>query len=109
MRDGGDVEDIGWTNIEDAPIAAEHGASGRTERDDVVTADGECVVIHRGAPEPKTPAPDVVARHNLTHLPYAAWCPHCAAARRADNPHFQSEESVRRMVPLLVLDDCFIR
>ena len=40
MRDGGDVEDTGWTNIEDAPIAAEHGAGGRIEHNDVVTADG---------------------------------------------------------------------
>ena len=56
-----------------------------------------------------TPAPDVVARHNLTHLPYAAWCPHCVAARRANNSHFRREESFRRMIPLLVLDYCFVR
>ena len=109
MREDGDEEDIGWTNIGDAPIAAEHGAAGRNEPEEVVTTEGECVVMPRKVMEPKTPAPDVVARHNLTHLPYAAWCPHCVAARRANNPHFQNETSFRRMIPLLVLDYCFIR
>ena len=109
MRDGGDLEDTGWIDIEDAPIAAEHGATGRNEQDAVVTTEGFGVIVPRKVPEPRTPAPDVVARHNLTHLPYASWCPHCVAARRANNPHFQTEESYRRMIPLLVLDYCFIR
>ena len=61
------------------------------------------------APEPKSPALDIVARHNLTHLSYAPWCPHCVAARRANNPHFRREESHRRMIPLLVFDYCFVR
>lgn len=89
----------------------ERGEIGRDGREPkvVATSDGECVVIPRCAPEPKTPAPDVVARHNLTHLPYASWCPHCVAARRANNPHFRREESFRRMIPLLVLDYCFVR
>ena len=104
MRGSEDFEDTGWVNIEDASIEAEHGQSGRTDHDDVVTEEGECVVIPRGIPAPKTPSPDAVARHNLTHLPYAAWCPHCVAARRANNPHFRTEESFRRMVPLLVLN-----
>ena len=113
MRDGGEdeVEDVGWQNVEDAPVSVERGEIGRDGREPevVATSDGECVVIPRCAPEPKTPAPDVVARHNLTHLPYASWCPHCVAARRANNPHVRREESFRRMIPLLVLDYCFVR
>ena len=98
-------------NVEDAPIAVEHGESddGGLDPETVTTSEGECVIIPRGAPESRTPAPAVVARHNLTHLPYAAWCPHCVAARRANNPHFRREESFRRMIPLLVLDYCFVR
>ena len=90
MRDGGDIKDIGWNNVEDAPIAVDRSETGRhTDPEEVVTTEGDCVVIPRGVPEPKVPAPDIVARHNLTHLPYAAWCPHCVEARRANNPHFQ--------------------
>ena len=109
IRDGGDLDDTGWTNIEDAPIAAEHGVRRRSEHDDVVTTEDDAVAMHRRAPEPKTAAPDVVARHKMTNLPYASCCPHCLAARRANNTHFQTEESFRRMIPLLVLDYYFIR
>ena len=81
---------------------------GRLDPEAVAT-EGECVISPRGAPEPQTPAPDVVARHNLTDLPYASWCLHCLAARRSNNSHSRREESFRRMIPLLVLDYCFVR
>ena len=110
MRDSGGDEDQGWQNVEDAPISVERGENMRAADPDVVTtSDGECVQRPRAVPEPRTPSPDLVARHNLTHLPYASWCPHCVAARRANNPHFQREETFRRMIPLLVLDYCFVR
>ena len=74
MRDGGgnEAEDVSWRNVEDAPIAVEHGESdgGGLDPEIVTTSEGECVIIPRGAPEPRTPAPAMVARHNLTHLPY---------------------------------------
>ena len=110
MGDRGGEEDEGWQDVGDAPIGVERGQSmGGGDPNVVTTSDGDSVQVPRGVPEPKTPAPDIVARHNLTHLPYAAWCPHCVAARRANNPHFQREETFRRMIPLLVLDYCFIR
>ena len=113
MRAGGDdeVEDVGWQTVEEAPIGVERGEDVKSafDPDSVTTEEGDCVRVPRCVPSPKTPAPDVVARHNLTHLPYCAWCPHCVAARRANNPHFKREESFRRMVPLLVLDYCFVR
>ena len=115
MRDGGggddEVEDVGWNSPEDAPVGLERGEAirGGPDPEAELSTDGECVRLPRGAPEPKTPAPDVVARHNLTHLPYAQWCPHCVAARRANNPHFRREESFRRLIPLLVFDYCFVR
>ena len=75
----------------------------------VVQSDGEAVQVPRCMPCPRTPHPDVVARHNLTHVPYADWCPHCLAARRANNSHFQKDETFRRSTPPLVMDYCFIR
>ena len=87
----GGLEDTGWTNIEDAPIAAEQGATGRTEHDDVVSTEGDAVVTPRRIPEPRKPVPDVVARHNLTNLPHASWCSHRVAARRTNNPLLQKE------------------
>ena len=37
-------------------------------------------------PPPK-PTEDEWARHQLTHTPYAAWCPHCVAARIVRHKH----------------------
>ena len=107
IGDRGGEEDEGWQDVGVAPIGVERGQSmGGADPNVVTTSDGDSVQVPRGVPEPKTPAPDIVARHNLTHLPYAAWCPHCVAARRANNPHFQREEIFRRMIPLLVLGYC---
>ena len=81
MGDRGGEEDEGWQDVGDAPIGVERGQSmGGVDPNVVTTSDGDSVQVPRGVPEPKTPPPDIVARHNLTHLPYAAWCPHCVAA-----------------------------
>ena len=110
IRDRGGDGDAGGQDVGDAPISVERGQNiGGADPNVVTTSDGDNVQVPRGVPEPMTPPPDVVARHNLTHLLYAAWCPHCVAARRANHPHLQREETFRRTIPLLVLDYCFIR
>ena len=35
----------------------------------------------------KRPSPQEVAEHNVTHLPYRAWCETCVASRGVDDPH----------------------
>ena len=59
MKGSGDdeVEDACWQHVDDAPIKAEQGDIGRKGKGSkvVVTSDGECVVVPRCAPEPKTP------------------------------------------------------
>ena len=75
-------------------------------------ADTECDIeegefrVGNGRPEPKEPTAVEVARHNLTHMPYRSWCPHCVAARRTNDPHARG--SADRQKPLLVLDYCWI-
>ena len=41
----------------------------------------------RPLPSPQEPSPAAMARHFLTHLPYASWCPFCVAFRRPKNHH----------------------
>ena len=36
---------------------------------------------------PEKPTKEEWARHQTTHTPYAAWCPHCVAARNARRNH----------------------
>ena len=54
------------------------------------------------------PSLEEVARHNLTHIPYRSWCPHCVAARKKHMAHQQSS-SAPRSLPLLVFNYCFVR
>ena len=77
--------------------------------DDIVDTDDEdAYICGKCVPSPNEPSPDMVARHNLTHLPYQSWCPHCVAARKNNEGH-RSGSSASRSLPLLVLDYCFIR
>ena len=36
---------------------------------------------------PKVPSQDEVNGHNITHMPYAAWCPSCVAGRAASDQY----------------------
>lgn len=40
---------------------------------------------------PVLPHPEVVARHNATHLPYQSWCVHCVRGKAKDDPHFRTD------------------
>ena len=63
----------------------------------------------RVIPEPKQPTREEVARHNLTHLPYRNWCPHCLACRRSNNAHVASLSPEERSLPIFVSDYAFVR
>ena len=81
----------------------------RHEDDDVVDADdGSVVQVARALPEPKTPSREEVARHNINHLPYRNWCPHCVSCRRANAAH-STKTSDNRTLPVFVCDYCFVR
>ena len=71
--------------------------------------DGSETIIARGMSEPKQPSREEVARHNLNHLPYRNWCPHCLASRRANNSHRAARRKTGRSIPFVCSDDCFIR
>ena len=60
-------------------------------------------------PQPKVPTAAQIAAHNLTHLPYRSWCPHCVAARRPNSHHRSASSEPQRSSPLLVAVYCFIR
>ena len=66
------------------------------------------------APEPctqlpaKRPSEEEVRRHQLTHLPYAAWCRTCIAAKARDRPHRQGGGGDREGVPVVELDYAYL-
>jgi len=61
-------------------------------------------------PTPKRPSQPEVEAHNLTHVPFAPWCPFCVSGKAKDKPHKRSrqldDEHVR--VPRLECDFCII-
>ena len=104
---GATGEDPGYASPADSPIPVCGGGDIAEPEDDTeVVEDGGCIRIGKGQPEPREPTPAEVNRHNLTHLPYRSWCPHCVAARRANSPH--AAGSKERQKPLFVSDYCSV-
>ena len=115
MREGGDVVEEAeaaesgevvdsWDDIAETPLEfdPEDPVCGPcADNDVVVDSDGEEFQAARGASTPKAPSREAQARHNLTHLPYASWCPWCIMGRRANAPHFKSK--VALIAPFLYL------
>ena len=56
---------------------------------------------------PDSPSQADIDLHNLTHLPYMSWCPHCVATRRPNVAHTASK--TESTLPLLVTDYCYLR
>mgnify|MGYP003340766714 CR=1 FL=1 len=71
--------------------------------------DGDITLLAKRQPAPKSPSREEVGRHNLTHLPYRSWCPHCVAARRPNTAHRTSKKRDGRNLPLFVADYFFVR
>ena len=77
--------------------------------EEVSAADGDTVREAQGMPAPRQPTRDEIARHNINHLPYRSWCPHCLAARRPNTSHKSKKSATGRSVPLFCADYAFIR
>ena len=70
--------------------------------------DGEEVGVARGRRAPRGPTQMGRESHELTRLPYRAWCSHCARGCGEKTPHRgrggESEEEKRHMAPRMVLN-----
>ena len=84
--DEGEVEEPRetWEDLKDAPYAVDAESAPVNVDDDGVAQDdeGDAFICPRALPDPQAPSLAAVKKHNLTHWPYAAWCPHCVMARR---------------------------
>ena len=105
--------DQSWDDLAEAPLDFDPNdpvCIPCSDQDDViVNSDGEEFQAARGAVRPKAPSREAQLRHNLTHLPYASWCPWCIMGRKANAPHFRSKNGSDRSLPLLVADYAFVR
>jgi len=55
---------------------------------------------------PRLPSRQEVDAHEMTHLPYRNWCPHCVMGRGVEAPHKRVERDVGA-VPEVHVDFCF--
>ena len=108
---GDGLEADGYERLEDAGLLVDDATVADVcivDEEVVDTEDGTAYQVPLSIPCPPTPSPKAVAKHNLTHLPYASWCPHCVAARR-NNTHHLLQKSADRPIPLFVADYCFVK
>ncbi|CAK9082159.1 unnamed protein product [Durusdinium trenchii] len=53
----------------------------------------------------ESPSPEVIAAHNLTHTPYASWCPACLSAKgRPDQHSGDASHLAQRSMPYISFD-----
>ena len=62
-----------------------------------------------GQSVPRTPSDEEVKLHELSHLPYREWCPHCVSCKGKQDPQRPVELSSddRRSIPSIEVDYCF--
>ena len=55
--------------------------------------------------DPGAPTQREMEEHNITHLPFRSWCPHCVAGKAQDRPHrMRKEDQMDKQVPEIVFD-----
>ena len=61
-------------------------------------------------PSPYTPSRQEIIEHNITHIPFRAWCPHCVRGKAKCLPHyFKSKKSEDEpTVPVVCMDYAFM-
>jgi hypothetical protein len=57
--------------------------------------------------DPKLPGEAEVRQHNLTHMPFRNWCPHCVRGRGKEMEHRRRKETEEPCMPEYHLDYCF--
>ena len=79
---------------------------GKDEEDIAAAEEG---VKHKVTRDPGEPSESERSMHELTHIPFRSWCPHCVRGRGKSNPHSSkpvSEGGTDKM-PTIEIDYCF--
>ena len=58
--------------------------------------------------DPGAPSATEIERHNITHMPFRAWCSACVAGRARDRPHHHGSAPETKGVPEIVFDYAFM-
>ena len=91
------------------PELADPAAATRAEWD-AAGEQGEAQALEaeaHGPRQPQAPSPAEKARHELLHMPFAAWCPDCVLGRGRDAPHQRDQHKLDAVRPILQMDYFF--
>ena len=58
--------------------------------------------------DPGAPTPREIEEHNVTHMPFRSWCPHCVAGKAQERPHKKQERQSEKQIPEIVFDYGFL-
>ena len=108
---GVEVREDSWDDLGDASVLREPQADiiGAVDDNEEAQADDNLGTrIPVGAHEPATPSRTEVAQHDLTHMFYRSWCPHCVMGRRPAAQH-QSQPDAKCAIPLCCAECAQVR
>ncbi len=54
--------------------------------------------------EPLAPTEEEMKEHNITHIPFRAWCKHCINGRAVNSPHKVGEVVRRNGIAIVGID-----
>ena len=66
------------------------------------------ITVPKMLPDPGAPSRQEVLEHELTHLPFRAWCPYCVAARGKDMKHAVDKWKEPNALPVVAVDYAFM-
>ena len=93
----------------DAPNASGSGQSSSERAQNGEDGQKPAEAVKPRAPQdPVQPTRCEVIEHNLTHLPYRSWCPHCVNGHGKTLPHFSQDPDEMYQVPMVSVDRHFM-
>ena len=90
LGDQEEAEDEGFENIECEEKEGEEARRPEVLRD------------------PGAPTPKEVEEHNVTHMPFRSWCPHCVSGKAQSRHHKRVDHQGEKQIPEVVFDYGFL-
>ena len=88
-------------------LGTEIMTSTEDHEDDIDTGEhGQ--TLPRMLPDPGAPSRQEVLEHELTHIPFRTWCPHCVAARAKSLRHAIDKWKQDSGLPMIGVDYAFL-
>ena len=105
LKDDEKRDDDGVETMECHPVGSEEVV----DQEEVDEEEEDEAVAASGLRDPGQPSPAERAEHNLTHIPYRAWCAHCVRGKaRGRQSRRLGSEAARSSCPRVRLDYCVI-